>query len=323
MKRLMLLALLVLILSSSSFATVFVKWDSTYDGPGNDWDHAYHSVQAGINASGPGGEVWVAGDSAHPYLERIAIYGDIGLYGGFAGTESSRDERDPAANVTILDGQALGSVVSTLQPTPSGFTAVIDGFTIRNGKAYAGGGIYFTGGSPTISNNIICSGTATAGGGIYCSGGSPTISNNIIRANIATDNYGGGICCLNSSPIIMHNSIIENVVQTKGSIPYPATSRGGGVYCSGGAPQITFNSFRYNRAEMGNYIYGANGEGGAIHLASVDAASAIANNVMVANSAAHGTGCGIYISACSPAVTSNTIVHNGGGEGIYLSLIHI
>lgn len=291
MKRSMLLAVLVLILSSSSFATVFVKWDSTYNGPGDDWDDAYHTVQAGLNAAASGGEVWVAGDSDHPYFERIALLGGVGLYGGFAGTETSRNERDPAANVTVLDGQALGSVVSTLQPTPSGFTAVIDGFTIRNGKAYAGGGIYFTGGSPTISNNIISS-------------------------NVATDNYGGGICCLNSTPIITRNLITENVVQTRG-LSSLLTSRGGGISCSGGAPQITFNSFRYNRAELGNYIYGAVGNGGAIYLTGVDASSTIANNIAVANSAVHGTGCGIYISACSPAVTSNTIVHNGGGEGIY------
>lgn len=308
--------LLVLSLSSSGFSAIIrVKWDSANNGPGDDWDHAWHSVQAGISASASGDEVWVAGDAAHPYYERIAVYGGVGLYGGFAGTESSRDERDPTANVTILDGQALGSVVSTLLPIPSGFTAVIDGFTIRNGNAGGGGGIYFPGGSPTISNNIICNGRARVGGGIYCMG-SPTISNNIVRANIATDNYGGGIYCLNSSAIITHNSIIENVVQTR-SI-YPATtSRGGGIYCSGGAPQITYNSFRNNKAEMGNYIYGANGEGGAIRLVSVDAASTIANNVVIANSAAHGMGCGIYISACSPAITCNTIVHNGGGEAIY------
>ncbi|HET6452845.1 MAG TPA: right-handed parallel beta-helix repeat-containing protein [Armatimonadota bacterium] len=323
MKRLMLLAVLVLILSSSSFATVFVKWDSTYNGPGNDWDHAYHSVQAGINASGPGGEVWVAGDSDHPYFERIALLGGVGLYGGFAGRETSRNERDPAANVTVLDGQALGSVVSTLQPTPSGFTAVIDGFTIRNGKAYAGGGIYFTGGSPTISNNIICSGTATVGGGIYCSGASPTISNNVICDNFVGDGYlpgcGGGIYAINSSPIIVHNVVIRNVAHTDGLDSVHPRSCGGGVYCSGGSPQISFNSFRYNTADTRGTVYFAVGNGGAIYLKEVDDTATVANNTIIANSATHGAGCGIYVSDCSPAIVSNTIVHNGGGEAIYCS----
>ena len=55
-------ALLLVLASSAALAVVYVRWDSPNNGPGNDWDHAYHTIQAGLNAA-PGGEVWVAGDS--------------------------------------------------------------------------------------------------------------------------------------------------------------------------------------------------------------------------------------------------------------------
>lgn len=79
----------LLFLSMSSLAaTIYVKWDSPNNGPGSEWDHAYHTIQAGINAGVSGDEVWVARGT---YVERITLKDGIALYGGYAGSGTTRD----------------------------------------------------------------------------------------------------------------------------------------------------------------------------------------------------------------------------------------
>ena len=58
------------------------------------------------------------------------------LYGGFAGTETERVQRDPAAHETILDG---GGRADSVVFSPAGLTFnVLDGFTVRNGTGHRG-----------------------------------------------------------------------------------------------------------------------------------------------------------------------------------------
>ncbi|GAG31764.1 unnamed protein product, partial [marine sediment metagenome] len=156
---------------------------------GSSWALAKRTVQAGIYAaSAQGGEVWVA---AGTYYERITLQPYAYVYGGFAGTESLRQQRDWNTNTTTIDGGNGGSVVVAqggYRTTISG----IDGFTITNGTGtlyvdnYYGGGIYCYYSSPSISNNTITGNSVDhpgstgddRGGGIYCYESSPNISNN-------------------------------------------------------------------------------------------------------------------------------------------------
>jgi len=46
------LGLLVLAVGNAFCAgVIYVKWDSPTNGPGTNWNNAYHSIQAGINAA--------------------------------------------------------------------------------------------------------------------------------------------------------------------------------------------------------------------------------------------------------------------------------
>ena len=147
-----LLVLALLTISSSvCFANViYVKWDSPNDGPGNNWVHAYHTVQAGLDAAAYKDEVWVAKGT---YVERITLHCGVALYGGFVGTETSKNQRNWKANVTVLDGNNGGSGGSHVVSICSGdLNTCIDGFTIRNGS---GGGIGCVNSSPAIRNNTI------------------------------------------------------------------------------------------------------------------------------------------------------------------------
>ncbi|NIQ82661.1 MAG: DUF1565 domain-containing protein, partial [Anaerolineae bacterium] len=118
------------------------------------------------------------------------------------------------ANITILDGNQAGSVVTA--PTGATSTTVIDGFTIRNGSGtintygdYCGGGVFCVSCSPTISNNKITGNTPELGGGaIYCELSSATISNNTIVGNRCVS--GGAVCCIYSSDTVTDNTIVDN-----------------------------------------------------------------------------------------------------------------
>jgi hypothetical protein len=132
----------------------------------------------------------------------------VGIYGGFAGGETSRDQRDPAVHVTILsgdlngdDGPDFANNGDNSQHVVSSFgmdaTAVLDGFTIRGGNTTGsqggyGGGMYNYNSSPTVANCVFAENYATNGGGLYNDGtSSPRFERCIFRGNRASS--GGGI----------------------------------------------------------------------------------------------------------------------------------
>lgn len=115
---------------------------------GADWDVAFTSVQDGINLAetlGDGCEVWVAGGTYYIWDtgpdDSVTLRSGVSLYGGFAGTETTRGQRDWAANPTVLDGMQQGSIVTdghfvshvvTANDTED---ATVDGFVITGGWA--------------------------------------------------------------------------------------------------------------------------------------------------------------------------------------------
>ena len=274
--------------------------DNTNDGLS--WANAKATVWAGLGAARSGDEIWVA---AGTYVERIALQTEVALYGGFAGDETDRAQRNWKANATVLDGDARDTVVGVwFKATPA---TRVDGFTIRNGRPSSrpGGGIYCNG-SPTIANNLITGNAITfyGGGGIYCCESSaPMITNNIITGNFVDRSAGGGIYCGSySSPTIANNVISGNTAVT-GSSGFG----GGGIYCDSRSAKII------NNLITGNVASGYFGNGGGIYCGGVSAT--IANNMIVGNVASKSGG-GICCKG-APTIANNTIADNialsGGG----------
>lgn len=106
-----------------------------------------------------------------------------------------------------------------------GGSPTVSGFTITNGRAINGGGIWWTA-SGMITNCIIVGNSADDnspyngyGGGVYCPGGaSPTISNCLILNN--SGKLGGGIAIFSSSgsPTITNCTITQNSAIIGGGI---------------------------------------------------------------------------------------------------------
>ena len=130
--------------------TIYVDDDAPPGGDGTTWATAYDSLSTALAVAQSGDQIWVA---AGTYLGHFTLTLGVEVYGGFVGTETELAQRDWAANPTILDGNAGGSVVTS----PSGATATtrIDGFTITNGSASRGGGLYLDSSSPTSCNTAV------------------------------------------------------------------------------------------------------------------------------------------------------------------------
>ncbi len=233
----------------------------------------YPTIQAGIDAASDGDTVLVA-DRTYT--------GEGNKNLDFRGKDITVTSEN-GAEYCIIDCEDDGrGFYFHSKETPD---AVVDGFTIKNGWADRGGGIYCADSSPTIRNNIIIENFALDGGGIYCGNSSnATILSNVISSNTA-DNWGGGIAAHgSSSPIISNNVIAQN-----SAVLNPDTE-----------------------LEVG---------GGAISLDD-DANAIIVNNTIDRNYTEYGVGGGILCGwNTSPIITNNIIVNSSKGVGIWVSSV--
>ncbi len=330
---------------------------------GLDWTNAYTTVQDALtNAACT--EIWVAKGVYYPDEgngqtndnrgETFTLKNGVALYGGFAGTETQRDQRDPAANVTVLSGDIeqnditdANEVVTTtaningnnayhvVSSNNVDSTAVLDGFTITAGNASAslgysrGGGMYSVKSSPTLANLVFSGNKANSyGGGLYNQGSTPTITNTVFIRNRA-DADGGGIFNSGSSAILTNTVFMEN--ETNGN--------GGGVHNNGNSNAIFYNvTFIRNKTTNGegggvfnianqprftnvtfisNTANGATSEGGG--LSNNDSAVTLVNVTFSGNSAVNGGGIA-NTNGSSPSLINVTISGNsasGSGGGMY------
>lgn len=216
-------------------------------------------------------------------------------------TVQSTDPLDSnIVTTTVIDGGSYDSVVQFLD----GDMSTLKGFTIRNGDAERGSGIYVEDSSPTIKNNTITGNNASyGGGGIYVTTfSSPDISGNTITKN--NTRYGGGIYVSNSSPTIENNNISDNTAS------YIYGDGGGIVVTNFSSPTIKNNTITDNTS----------GNGGGIYVTTFSYPD-ISGNTITGNNASYGGG--IFLDSTSPTISNNTISNNqaeydGGGIYVYI-----
>jgi len=109
---------------------------------GASWTNARTSLVAALTAAASGDDIWVRAGTYKPTATTtrtiyFTLKSGVAVYGGFAGGEVSRGERDWRRNATILSGDiGVGTADSYhVVVAPASGNAVLDGFTVRDGYA--------------------------------------------------------------------------------------------------------------------------------------------------------------------------------------------
>ncbi len=195
-----LLAVCILLFGRLGAAVHFVNANATGANTGASWADARKELATALDAAVPGDEVWVAKGIYRPDYDtstgthtgnrtlRFTVKDGVSVFGGFAGGEASRSQRDLTANRTILSGDIGTPGVNTDNTRTLLVTAGIGSAPANNvlleGLVLAGG----QADDPAELGNGIVGGS---GGAVYIYYGSATFRHCVFVDNYAV--YGGAI----------------------------------------------------------------------------------------------------------------------------------
>lgn len=248
----------------------YVKPVATGTGDGSSWENASGNLQNMIdelaknNPQNLPGEVWVAAGTYVPQVQVISgttysasflMRDGISVYGGFAGDESSKQEREVGkmpwnfVNKTILEGSYYEHSKTSWNESNHKWTLTSDSRHV----------VFFSPlpseGKSGFDKSTILNGVTIRGG--YAHGGEGV-------ADFMTDRGAGVYMGINAT--------LEKCIVTENS----STGNGGAVYMYGGR---VMNSLIYNN--------NADGDGGAVY---VDNAGIVLASMLTNNSANNGSG---------------------------------
>lgn len=229
-------------------SVIFVDDSAAGANTGTSWQNAFVDLQSALAVAGASSRIWVAEGTYTPSdtdaTASFVLSSGVKLYGGFAGWETLRDQRDWELHPTVLSGDIgrddvvgsgtfwysswnihtanAGHVIVANDVSSS---TIVDGFVIADGS---------TGPTGTGAGDPLMYGS-----GIYALNGSPTVRNCTFTHNLAAWALGAGIYVLDGSPRIERCRFVENYVHS-------GNGAGIGVYGTG-APTVLDCEFVRNQ----------------------------------------------------------------------------
>ena len=210
----------------------YINANATGARTGYSWADAASNAQSVLVNFIPGDEGWFATGTYKPgsLTGDAFVIDKVQVYGGFAGNETNRSQRNPTLYPTILSGDLQNddntAVTPFTSPTANSQTVVkmqgnatslIDGFTIQGGTEH---GIIVNNGG-TLNQLLVRNNKASdRGGGIYFVNDQSTLSNSVISRNYAGSGFpGGGGAYLFSTTVTMDNvTFADNAAIHSGAI---------------------------------------------------------------------------------------------------------
>jgi hypothetical protein len=228
---------------------VYVRENGSGNFLANTWDNATAELADALVAAKNNiaiKEIWVSGGNYKPLYSptdnnfgnadgrnnAFLLVNNVKLLGGFPalGIPLLAD-RNPTMNPTVLSGDLNnsnsannGDIYHVLISSGGVGTALLDGFTVKNGFAVSAT-------TYTVNGQVIQS---NAGGGLIIYNGNPAINNCIFETNIAGI-YGGAIANYSASPTFSNVVFRNNESQS-----------GGAIYNEKNSSPTIFNSLFYD-----------------------------------------------------------------------------
>ena len=296
---------------------------------GDTWTNAFSEAEFydKLLSAPVGTEFWVAKGRYRPSTTGIRsvtfpIKPGVAVYGGFAGMETARDQRNWKTNITVLtgdldsddfvnaDGITLRSLsiqgdnsLHVVNISGTNAATVLDGFVITGGDAddatgRGGGMINITGPGAVRNCSFYGNRASQSGGALYMEDSTLEVTDCTFSGNAADS---GGAIYNNGSASLIQRCFFES--------NFAVLGEGGGIYSTNfPAPEVDGCTFFKN--EAGN-------RGGGIHITNN---ARVTSSTFIENEAADGGG--IFAIGSEPEVTNctfsgNKATVNGGGMQNY------
>jgi hypothetical protein len=300
-----------------------VKHDAAGAGTGVSWADALTDLQAALSLAAPGDEIWVAAGTyrpAGPNADRdvsFALRPGVALYAGFSGTEKKRDQRDWAANRTVLSGDLNADDAAEFANTSENSyhvvvaydverDAVLDGFIVRGGRADGpgfgavrqsreqGAGMNVYDASPSVRNCTFERNWVANHGAVNDHGHMSEYTDCVFRENYS-QMFGAGL--------YIHHHTAATVLRC-GFFGNHSAFEGAGLYSRSSAGcTVTMCTFTDNRAGFGAGMYNAEGSTNTVTDCSFSDNAAVVG------------GGGLYSHLASPTVLRCSFFGNAAGLG--------
>lgn len=317
----------------NAFDTIYVRASATGNNDGTSWGDAFTDLQEALVMALPGDEIWVAAGTYRPAgaggsrEATFQLLNDVALYGGFAGGETSIEQRDISMNETVLSGDLNANDVPV---NPASDCCVAHSTPGCDDTACA---IEICASIPeccTTSWTAFCAGAANIVCG-FCSNGGSTSDNShhVVRATSVGltaildgfsitaghdhrtsgdwpngEGIGAGLLNNFASPLISNCSFYGN----------RAWAIGSGIFNRSSSPHIVGCRFFSNN--------GVNGSGNGLALGNREGSHPLVSDCLFINNIVDGFGQGGAVyngDGSAPIFIASQFIHNAATHGGALS----